>query len=207
MSHAWSGSRIDKLTENVKLFTMSEREHQILEAAIAVFSRYGVRKATMGDIAEQAGTSRQTLYARYSNKAEIIDAVMRLITDRVVGQVSEAWVEAGSISEKLDIFLDFAIVRFFEQIKQMPDSIDLMTGSGGGSTPQQRVEQGKIDLLAGLFAARRDALVAHGTTPQDLAEFFYHGSASFKFTAHDLDHLEALLATLKRTTLMMLGES
>ena len=185
---------------------MTDREHIILDAAIAVFSRYGVRKATMGDIAAEAGLSRQTLYARYANKADIIDAVMRLITDRVVGQVSEAWLEAGSISEKLDIFLDFAIVRFFEQIKRMPDSIDLMTGSGGGPAPQQRAEQGKIDLLAGLFAARREALAAHGTTPQDLAEFFYQGSASFKFTAHDLDHLGTLLATLKRTTLMMLGE-
>lgn len=196
------------MTENVKLFVMIDREHIILDAAIAVFSRYGVRKATIGDIAAEAGLSRQTLYARYANKAEIIDAVMRLITDRVVGQVSEAWLEAGSISEKLDIFLDFAIVRFFEQIKQMPDSIDLMAGSAvGNSAPQQRAEQGKIDLLAGLFEVRREALAAHGTTPEQLAEFFYQGSASFKFTAHDLGHLGSLLATLKRTTLMMLGES
>ncbi|MBC7282841.1 TetR/AcrR family transcriptional regulator [Hoeflea sp.] len=187
---------------------MSERDQQILEAAIAQFSRYGVRKATMGDIAAGAGISRQTLYARYANKAEIIDAAMRLITEKVVGQVSEAWLEAGSISEKLDIFLDYAIVRFFDQVKQMPDSIDLMTGSGdGGTSARHGAEQGKIDLLAGLFEARRDKLTANGTSPRDLADFFYQGSASFLFTARDLGHLKALLASLKRTTLMMLGES
>tara|TARA_R110002050_G_scaffold55954_10_gene126009 strand:+ start:25895 stop:26536 length:642 start_codon:yes stop_codon:yes gene_type:complete len=203
-----SGSRIDKFTQNVKLFRMTERQHQILEAAIDVFARYGVRKATMGDLAEQAGISRQTLYARYANKDEIMNAAMRLITDKVVGQVRAAWLEAGSISEKLDIFLDLAIVRFFEQIKQMPDSIDLLTGYGeGGPAAQHAAEAGKIDLLRGLFEPCKDKLVANGTSPQDLAEFFYQGSASFKFTAGDLEHLKALLATLKRTTLLMLGET
>jgi len=189
-------------------FHTSDREHQILEAAIAVFSRYGVRKATMGDIAAEAGISRQTLYARHANKTEIIDAAMRLITAKVVEEVGEAWLGAASIGEKLDIFLDVAVVRFFEQIKQMPDSIDLMTGRGDGpAAPPQRAEQGKINLLAGLFEAHRDALAAHGASPQDLADFFYQASASFKFTARDLDHLTTLLVTLKQTTLMMLGES
>ena len=187
---------------------MSDREHQILEAAIAVFSRYGVRKATMGDIAEQAGISRQTLYARHANKTEIFNAAMQLITDKVVEEVGEAWLGAASIGDKLDIFLEVAVVRYFEQIKQMPDSIDLMTGSGDGAgTPPQRAEQGKIDLLAGLFEAHRDGLAAHGASPQDLADFFYQASASFKFTARDLDHLTMLLANLKQSTLMMLGES
>lgn len=187
---------------------MNERQNQILEAAIDVFSRYGVRKATMGDIAERAGISRQTLYARYANKGEIMNAATLLITEKVVGQVSEAWVDAETIGEKLDIFLDFAIIRFFEQIKQMPDALDLLTGSGeGGPGAHHAAEQGKIDLLTVLFEARSEQLAANGMSPQRLADFFYQGSASFKFTARDLDHLKTLLATLKRTTLMMLGEN
>ena len=186
---------------------MSERQLDILEAAIDVFSRYGVRKATMGDIAEQAGMSRQTLYARYANKEEIMSAAMQFIADKVIGQVTEAWLSAESISEKLDIFLDYAIVRFFEQIRQMPDSKDLLTGHGeAGSASQHMAEQGKVALLAGLFEARKQALAAHGVTPRDLAEFFYASASSFKFIARDADHLHSLLATLKRTTLMMLGE-
>ncbi|WP_052161196.1 TetR/AcrR family transcriptional regulator [Hoeflea sp. BAL378] len=186
---------------------MSERDHQILDAAIGVFSRYGVRKATMGDIAAEAGISRQTLYARYANKGEIVRGAMQLITDRVVRDVREAWASVDTIGDKLDIFLDLAIVRYFEQTKQMPDSSDLMTGQGeGGPAARQAAEEGKIGLLAGLFSARADKLADHGATPQDLAEFFYQSSTSFKYTARDLGHLEALLSTLKRTTLRMLGE-
>tara|TARA_R110002020_G_scaffold312586_2_gene528024 strand:- start:1261 stop:1821 length:561 start_codon:yes stop_codon:yes gene_type:complete len=185
---------------------MDERDQQILDAAIDVLTRYGVRKATMGDIAAEAGISRQTLYARYANKGEIINAAMQLITERVVGQVRQAWASVDTTVDKLDIFLDVAVIRFFEQIRQMPDSSDLMTGHGEGGPAAQQAEAGKIDLLAELFSAHADALAAHGTSARDLAEFFYQSSASFKFTARDLDHLAALLATLKRTTLMMLGE-
>ncbi|MEM5495342.1 helix-turn-helix domain-containing protein [Hoeflea sp. AS16] len=187
---------------------MSEREQKILDAAIDVFSRYGVRKATMGDIAEQAGISRPTLYARFSNKDEVMAAAMQLISDRVVEEVTQAWRSAASISERIDIFLDCAIVRFFDQIKQMPDSSDLMVSYWDqGTEAQRKVEQGKIDLLAGLFERHTEALAVKGSSPERLAEFFYASSSSFKFTAHDAAHLESLLATLKQCTMVMLGEA
>lgn len=185
---------------------MTDRDHKILDAAIAVFARYGVRKATMGDIAEQAGMSRPTLYARYANKDEIMAAAMQLISERVVNEVAEAWRSAETISERIDIFLDCAIVRFFDQIKQMPDSSDLMIGSGDGVAPHLGAEQGKIDLLADLFASRKGALAAHGMNPVELADFFYASASSFKFTARNGKHLESLLATLKRSVMVMLGE-
>ena len=185
---------------------MTDRDQKILDAAIAVFARYGVRKATMGDIAEQAGMSRPTLYARYANKDEIMVAAMQLISDRVVSEVVEAWRSAATIGERIDIFLECAIVRFFEQIKQMPDSSDLMTGGGDGAAPHLKAEQGKIDLLTELFAVRKDALAAHGSSPAELADFFYASAASFKFTARDGKHLASLLATLKQSAMVMLGE-
>ncbi|SOE11292.1 TetR family transcriptional regulator [Hoeflea halophila] len=186
---------------------MNDRDQKILDAAIDVCSRYGVRKTTMGDIAAQAGISRPTLYARFSNKEEVMLAAMQLVSDRVVDEVTRAWQAAMTISERIDVFLECAIVRFFDQIKQMPDSSDLMAGYWQqGTGAQFAFEQGKIDLLVTLFGERREALAAKGCSPAQLAEFFYASSSSFKFTAHDGAHLESLLATLKRTTLVMLDE-
>jgi AcrR family transcriptional regulator len=186
---------------------MNDRQQQILDAAIAVFSRYGLRKATMGDIAEQAGISRQTLYARYSNKEEIVSAAMELIAEQVCHEVKEGWGPARSIGERLDIFLDAAVVRFFDQVRQMPDASDLLIGSGDGAMgPQMAAEQGKIDLLTGLFDPYGEALAAKGSSPAELADFFYASASSFKFTARDGKHLESLLATLKQSVLVMLGE-
>lgn len=186
---------------------MDDRDHKILDAAIDVCSRYGMRKATMGDIAERAGISRPTLYARYANKDEIMTAAMQLISERVVHEVTQAWRPAESTGERLDIFLDCAIVRFFDQIQQMPDASDLLTGHGEGSMAAHVVaDQGKINLLAGLFESRKEALATHGSNPAALAEFFYASSSSFKFTARDAAHLKSLLATLKQSTIAMLGE-
>lgn len=187
---------------------MNQRQHKILEAAIAVFSRYGVRKATMGDIAEMVGISRQTLYANYANKNDILTAAIRHLGDQIIAEVEQAWEQAGSISEKLDIFVDAAVKRHFERIRQMPDSNDLLTGCGdAGFTELQLAETRKVGMLAGLFAARREALARNGSSPTDLAEFFHNSASSFKYTAHDRVHLERLLATLKRSTMLMLGES
>lgn len=185
---------------------MTDRDHKILDAAIAVFSRYGVRKATMGDIAEQAGMSRPTLYARFANKDEIMAAAMQLISDRVVSEVVEAWRSADTLGERIDIFLECAIVRFFDQIKRMPDSGDLIIGGGDGAVSHHTAERSKIELLTGLFEARKDALAAHGSSPAELADFFYTSASSFKFTARDGKHLDSLLVTLKRSAMVMLGE-
>ena len=189
------------------MYIMNERETKILDAAIDVFARYGVRKATMGDIAEQAGISRPTLYARYANKDEIMVAAMQLISERVIAAVTEAWEGVEPIGQRLDIFLDIAIVRFFDQIQQMPDASDLLTGQSEGARASQAIaEESKIKLLARLFDTRSDQLAAKGVTPIELAELFYASSSSFKFTARDAVHLRKLLATLKRSAMVMLGE-
>ena len=47
------------------------RRRALLEAAIAVFARFGFRKASMEDVARAAGVSRQGLYLVFSNKEEL----------------------------------------------------------------------------------------------------------------------------------------
>lgn len=201
-------AKFDKSTKIVKLFVMNGRHQQILDAAIAVFSRYGLRKATMGDIAEQAGISRQTLYARYANKDEIMAAAMQQISDQVCHEVRESWQPTQSLSERLDLFLDCAIVRFFEQVRQMPDASDLLTGQGdSGLSSQAMVESGKIALLIEMFEPYADVLAARGSNPSELAEFFFTTAVSFNFTARDLSHLTTLLGTLKLSALTVLGEA
>lgn len=53
-----------------------ERREQILDAAEAVLIRVGYDKATMSDIAEEAGASRRTVYLYYKGKAELFEALL-----------------------------------------------------------------------------------------------------------------------------------
>jgi len=45
-----------------------ERRTALLQAAVAVFARYGYRKASMDEVARAAGLSRQGLYLYFSSK-------------------------------------------------------------------------------------------------------------------------------------------
>jgi len=55
---------------------------RLLDAALALFNEQTFADTTMGQIARRAGTSTKTLYARYSDKAELVEAVVNRIIQR-----------------------------------------------------------------------------------------------------------------------------
>lgn len=57
---------------------------RLLDAALQQFSENGFSETTMDQIAKAAGASTKTIYARYSNKADILKAVIKRIVDRTV---------------------------------------------------------------------------------------------------------------------------
>jgi AcrR family transcriptional regulator len=66
-----------------------ERQKQILDAAAAVIIRLGYDKATIGDIAEEAGASRRTVYLYFKSKEELFEALLY----REYMEYSQAWLE------------------------------------------------------------------------------------------------------------------
>ncbi|WP_395647704.1 TetR/AcrR family transcriptional regulator [Terricaulis sp.] len=57
---------------------------RLLDAAFLLFTEHGYADATMDQIAKRAGASTKTLYSRYSNKAEILEAVIARNVERTV---------------------------------------------------------------------------------------------------------------------------
>ena len=53
-----------------------KRRQQILDAAATVILRLGYDKATIGDIAEEAGASRRTVYLYFKGKEELFEALL-----------------------------------------------------------------------------------------------------------------------------------
>jgi AcrR family transcriptional regulator len=66
-----------------------ERQQQILDAAAAVIIRLGYDKATMSDIAEEAGASRRTVYMYFKGKEELFEALLY----REYMQYAQTWLE------------------------------------------------------------------------------------------------------------------
>lgn len=71
-----------------KRLPRSEREQQMLDAAIVIFSRRGYHKASMDEIAERAGISKPMLYMYLGSKADLFRACMRRESARFLGAIA-----------------------------------------------------------------------------------------------------------------------
>src|SRR5262249_29796999 len=60
-------------------------EDRLLDAAQSLFIEKGFAGSTMDEIARRAGSSTQTIYARYGSKSEVLQAVVRRLGQRVPG--------------------------------------------------------------------------------------------------------------------------
>lgn len=78
------------------------RKDLIIEAALDQFRHYGVRGASLEQIAKAAGVSRPALYHHFASKEELFRETARSVQDDVLAKVRHAASQAGSVHERLD---------------------------------------------------------------------------------------------------------
>lgn len=160
----------------------------------------------MADIAAEAGISRQTLYASFSNKDELLVAVIKKLTENKLEAVDNAWSSLETVEDKLDAFLAVCVTPYFDQLRAMPDSGDLIEGfNAEGKAEIRKAEDRKTAALTSIFLPYSDELQKSGTTAEALAGLVVSAATSFIFTARDHRHLETLLRSLKLAVLCQLG--
>ncbi len=181
---------------------MTDREKQIAEAAVRVFARYGIKRATMADIAEEAGVVRQTLYNVFANKNEVIHGTVLFYMEGQREKTEAAWAEMNSLSEKLDALFEFNVFEPWDHIAAMPDASDVAQAdhdagkdaiSSAGALMQQSLE--------GLFSPFESALKTNGHSTQSVAAFVQSTMTSLKHEATDRETLVGLIGTLKAVAL------
>ena len=96
---------------------MSDTRTTVLEAATRTFARHGARKTAMADIAQAAGVSRQTLYALFGNKDDLLAATINHVAEKNFARVEEGLMECTSLEEELDVYFAQTIVSAFELIE------------------------------------------------------------------------------------------
>jgi TetR/AcrR family acrAB operon transcriptional repressor len=74
---------------------MSSQE-RILDAAMEVFARYGYRRASMDQVAEAAGLTRQAVYHHFQSKEALFRAAVEALHDGAL----EAAIAAGAAAEQ-----------------------------------------------------------------------------------------------------------
>ncbi len=87
---------------------------RILQAAIRVFNKYGLRKTTMRDIAESAGMSKSSLYYYFRDKKKILSSVIRQEAETLIEKLHTAVQQAASPQEKLRAYVITRMSSLFE---------------------------------------------------------------------------------------------
>lgn len=179
---------------------MSETEIKLIHAAIDTFARYGFRRTTMGDIATAAGLSRPTLYARFSNKDDILAAAIETVGAQTLASLETAWRETRTTTQVLTLYCHEIVLKQYEMLKNMPDSGELFSAmEGPGDTALQRV----MDAYSQAMSTRLRAVTANsalGPDMEEIARFFVAASKGLKKMAKDKATLEAQLDLLIRAT-------
>ncbi|WP_421724320.1 TetR/AcrR family transcriptional regulator [Bauldia sp.] len=177
---------------------MTETEDKIVEAAIRVFVRYGARKASMADIASNAGVSRQTLYDLFGAKDELIRASIRSVTDQSLARVRERLGRCATLAEKLDAYFDETIVKSFELLETAGDPEDLISGhNAAGKDEIDRSHQRHEALIAELLDDYRDPIEASGQSVADVAHLIVTVAMGFKTGARSRADLDGLIGSFK----------
>lgn len=69
-------------------------EDRILAGAARCFTDVGVRKTTVAEIATAAGITKPTFYRRFSDKSDVVEALVRRETDDLARRMREAGIGA-----------------------------------------------------------------------------------------------------------------
>ena len=87
-----------------------ETKDRILQAALLLFTRHGIKSVSMNDIASELGISKKTLYKWFDNKDELVSVVIGDHLCRVQG-------ECAGFAEAADNAVD-EMVRIMEWAKR-----------------------------------------------------------------------------------------
>jgi AcrR family transcriptional regulator len=74
-------------------------EDRILEGAARCFTSVGVRKTTVAEIAAAAGITKPTFYRRFTDKAEVVEALVRRETDDLARRMRAAGDSSASAAD------------------------------------------------------------------------------------------------------------
>lgn len=183
---------------------MDPKERGIAEAAIRAFSRHGVKRTTMDDIAEEAGLVRQTLYLSFRSKNDLLRAAIRLYADKTLQAIEREFETLGSLSEKLDAYASHAVISPFQELRATPDLQDLAGGFNEVGRQEITAAHSRFfALLERALAPYASALANAKRSPGEVAEFLHLASHHLKYSARDESHLRTLIGTLNAAVLQM----
>jgi AcrR family transcriptional regulator len=74
---------------------------RVAAAALEEFAEYGIRRATIDDVARRAGVSRMTVFRRFASKQGLVEVVIACEVRRGMEELDRMWEGAETLEERL----------------------------------------------------------------------------------------------------------
>ena len=166
---------------------MVDRKTRIHDAATEVFGKYGFRQASMEQLAEAAGLSRQGLYAHFGSKEELFASCVEALHARALDAGAEAAraarAEGSDAVSVIVAQLDAHARYILERIAGSPHGAALLDESHRlcGAINAASRERHEKQLAATIQAERRAGrLATGGASAPELARLLLHASRGIK---------------------------
>jgi AcrR family transcriptional regulator len=175
-------------------------EDELLDAALMTFDGGGYQSAQIAEIAEAAGTTKPTLYARLGSKEEIYLRLVEREAERFKSLLADAYQRAAALP--LPELVGLSVRAFFDFARRERASFDLLfrsePGRPGPEIGRRAVDE-VIDRIAELGAA---VYVRTGRNPGPSVELLAAANAGVAVQVclyaidhgRDLDEAEKLAA-------------
>lgn len=187
---------------------MGEKEKKIIESAIDVINRYGVKRTTMNDIADAAKISRQTLYSSYSNKNELLRAIICYKTDNCLSDIKACVCEDDCLGNKIDILFEHLALKHRETLDASPDAADIIIGFNEAAKDELAVAGTRVRKeIEVLLEPYKKNIENNGTSVAALAAYIQQSLFSLKKDSSCKMQLLEYLAVLKISILRLAGDS
>lgn len=183
---------------------MESTEVKIINAANVVFTQGGVRGSSLREVAEMAGVSRQTLYAHFGTKDDLLAAVIRQVVSDMLAQLHHSWQGSDSLDQQLEQFFDLAIRKPFDLLQVHPDLKDLLRGVGYKTAQiADHADEEKAAALQQVLAPYGQQLASNGISAGQLGGYIVDVSRNLKYSCANREDLDQNLDLLKKSVLAL----
>jgi AcrR family transcriptional regulator len=157
------------------------RQLVVLDAAVAVFARFGYRKASMDEVARAAGVSRQGLYLQFANKEELFRKTLEHSLNNQLNAAVAALARQDGLEVRIVAACDAWSGRFVGSLGS--DAADLMCASTSlaGTTLTHYEAEFELALARAIADSPLNGFcTTAGLSPADLARTLHATARGLK---------------------------
>lgn len=97
---------------------LGDKDQRILDAAKILFSRYGLKKTSIEEIAQHAGLGKGTVYLYFKSKDEIFSVLANRLTTEYKESLDQALSVPATPTEKLQTFIRIRVGYWDKTFKE-----------------------------------------------------------------------------------------